>query len=46
MLAGITYLSSEKLFHSLLNIDNVVINSDAVVKISKRDTSTELKVPR
>ncbi|RYN86367.1 hypothetical protein AA0119_g12961 [Alternaria tenuissima] len=35
MLAGVSYLSSENLFHSLLNIDNVVINSDAVVKITK-----------
>ncbi|KAJ4332183.1 hypothetical protein N0V95_009716 [Ascochyta clinopodiicola] len=34
-LAGISYLSSENLFHSLLNIDNVVISSDAVVRIAK-----------
>lgn len=44
MLAGVSYLSSENLFHSLLNIDNVVINSDAVVKISERDTSTRSRV--
>ncbi|KAA8622018.1 CAMK family protein kinase [Pyrenophora tritici-repentis] len=35
MLTGISYLSSQNLFHSLLNIDNVVINSDAIVKITK-----------
>jgi hypothetical protein len=40
MLAGISYLSAENLFHTLLNIDNVVINSDGEVKISKRDPST------
>jgi len=40
MLDGVSYLTSENLFHSELNMDNVVINSDGVVKISKRGTNT------
>ncbi|KAF1358853.1 hypothetical protein EJ07DRAFT_79963, partial [Lizonia empirigonia] len=35
MLAGVSYLSSEKLFHSCLGIDSVVICSDGVVKIAQ-----------